>query len=278
MSFLYNSSFAAIEGSERFLPIAFRSGYCNSYNQISLSVIRKVMTKYKFTADRSLFCHVVLLIALNLFAIGCGNGSSAGSGVATAPSPAPTPDARPVIVAFGDSLTAGFGLPPEQSYPTLLQRKLDEAGYGYRVVNAGISGDTTAGGVRRIDWAIEDNVKFLILELGGNDALRGQPVSEMKKNLSTIIEAARARDITVILAGMEAPPNLGPEYQLEFRQAFRDLARKYRLPFIPFVLDGVGGNPELNQPDGIHPNAEGEKIMTENIWRVLEPLLEAGGK
>lgn len=231
---------------------------------------------------RSLFCHVGLLIAMNLLAIGCSSRDSAQRSTmpATSPTPAvtPTPDARPVIVAFGDSLTAGFGLPEDQAYPTLLQRKVDENGYSYRVVNAGISGDTSAGGVRRIDWMIDKNAKFLILELGGNDALRGQPVSELKKNLSIIIEKAQESGIIVILAGMEAPPNLGPEYSDEFRRAFRDLARQYKLPFIPFVLDGVGGNPELNQADGIHPNAEGEKIMTNNIWRVLEPLLKKSGK
>lgn len=229
------------------------------------------MMKFKFSFNRSLFYHAALLLLAG--SIGCSEAPRSAPTASPEPAASATPDARPVIVAFGDSLTAGFGLPPEQSYPTLLQRKVDQTGYNYRVVNAGISGDTTAGGVRRIDWTLDADVKFLILELGGNDALRGQPVAELKKNLSEIIEKARARGVIVILAGMEAPPNLGQEYQLEFRQAFRDLATKYKLPFIPFVLDGVGGNPELNQPDGIHPNAEGEKILTENVWRVLEPLL-----
>jgi len=180
----------------------------------------------------------------------------------------------PAIVAFGDSLTAGFGLSEDQAFTTLLQRKLDEKGLRYRVVNAGVSGDTSAGGVRRIDWSLDGAVKFLILELGGNDGLRGLPVAEMKKNLAEIIERAQARGVTVILAGMEAPPNMGEEYTREFRQAYRDLAKKYKLTLIPFVLDGVGGRAEYNQPDGIHPNAEGEKIMTENVWRELEALLE----
>jgi acyl-CoA thioesterase-1 len=127
--------------------------------------------------------------------------------------------------------------------------------------------------VRRIAWALEGNVKFLILELGGNDALRGLPVNEMRKNLTHIIETARQRKVTVILAGMEAPPNLGKAYTASFRQVFYDLAKQYQLPFIPFVLQGVGGNPAYNQPDGIHPNAEGEKLLTENVWRVLQPLL-----
>ena len=179
----------------------------------------------------------------------------------------------PTIVAFGDSLTAGFGLSEDQAFTTLLQHKLDEKGLRYRVVNAGVSGDTSAGGVRRIDWSLDGAVKFLILELGGNDGLRGLPVAEMKKNLAEIIERAQARGVTVILAGMEAPPNLGDEYTREFRQAYRDLAKKYKLTLIPFVLDGVGGRAEYNQPDGIHPNAAGEKIMTENVWQALEPLL-----
>ena len=194
---------------------------------------------------------------------------------ATPNAPAKDKDARPVIVAFGDSLTAGYGLPESQSYTTLLQRKLEEKGYDYRVVNAGVSGDTSAGGLRRLDWSLSGDVKFLILELGGNDGLRGLPVAEMKKNLAQIIEAAQGRNIQVVLAGMEAPPNLGVAYATQFRQAFRDLANQYKLPFIPFVLDGVGGRVEFNQGDGIHPNAAGEKIMTENVWRVLEPLLAA---
>ncbi len=192
---------------------------------------------------------------------------------ATPNKPAATRDARPLIVAFGDSLTAGYGLPPAQAYTSLLQQKLDAAGLGYRVVNAGVSGDTSAGGVRRIAWALEGNVKVLILELGGNDALRGLPVAELRKNLTQMIEAAQKRGVTVLLAGMEAPPNFGAAYTTAFRQVYRDLARQYKLAFIPFVLDGVGGIRTLNQPDGIHPNAEGEKRMTETVWRSLKPLV-----
>jgi acyl-CoA thioesterase-1 len=191
----------------------------------------------------------------------------------TTPTPAPVStnsEELPVIVAFGNSLTAGFGLPEDQKFPALLQRKLDAKGLRYQVINAGISGDTSAGGVRRIDWSLQGNVKFLILELGANDALRGQPVAETKKNLSQIIERARARGVTVVLAGMEAPPNMGEAYTRSFRQIYRELADKYQLAFIPFVLEGVGGMADLNQPDGIHPNAEGERVMTENVWRVLE--------
>jgi acyl-CoA thioesterase-1 len=235
---------------------------------------------------KSRFYHVLLLALLALLAVGCQQAksdeqpSSKLSNSAPAPSPpAPAvvsnkPEELPTIVAFGDSLTAGYGLNPDDSYTVLLQQKLDKQGYRYRVVNAGVSGDTSAGGARRIDWALQPGkVKFLILELGGNDGLRGLPVAEMRKNLARIIERAQARGATVVLAGMEAPPNLGAEYTREFRQTFRDLAKQYKTALIPFVLEGVGGHAELNQPDGIHPNAEGEKIFTENVWQTLEPLL-----
>jgi len=222
---------------------------------------------------------LLILLAISLSLASCQNsGKDAANSEIRANStatPAPTRAERlPVIVAFGNSLASGYNLPEDQSFTALLQRKLDQKGLRYHVTNAAIAGDTSAGGVRRIDWTLQqENVKFLILELGGNDALRGQPVSVMKKNLARIIERALERGVVVILAGMEAPPNLGEEYTREYRQVYRDLAKQYKLSFIPFILEGVGGRPEFNQPDGIHPNAEGEKIMTENVWRVLEPLL-----
>jgi acyl-CoA thioesterase I len=190
--------------------------------------------------------------------------------------PAPTgtpPGTAPLIVAFGDSLTAGLGLEEGDTYPTLLQKRLIEAGYDYAVINAGVSGETSAGGVRRIDSALKGNVKILILELGSNDGLRGQPIAELKSNLSKIIEAAQKRKITVVLAGMEAPTNFGAEYTAEFRKAFQDLQEKYNLALIPFFLADVAGISELNQADGIHPNAKGEEIVANNVWQVLEPLL-----
>lgn len=238
------------------------------------------MTKKK--DERFNFALIVCALLLMAFSGACRKSSAPSQPAASLTSstssfaPAKTSaksEELPAIVAFGDSLTAGYGLTEDQSFTTLLQRKLDENGHHFRVVNAGVSGDTSAGGASRIDWSLEGNVKLLILELGGNDGLRGLPVANMKKNLAGIIERAQARSVTVILAGMEAPPNLGEEYTREFRQAYRDLAKKYKLTLIPFVLDGVGGRAEYNQPDGIHPNAEGEKIMTENVWRELEPLL-----
>jgi acyl-CoA thioesterase-1 len=181
----------------------------------------------------------------------------------------------PKIVVLGDSLTAGYGLDKAQSYPALLQKHLDEAGYRYEVVNAGVSGDTSAGGLRRLDWSLEGgNVRVLILELGANDGLRGLPVEEMKKNLGEIIARTKSRGIAVILAGMEAPPNWGPAYITAFHQAFRHLSTEHKVPLIPFLLDGVAGDRALNIADGIHPNPEGARIVERNVWRTLRPLLE----
>lgn len=180
----------------------------------------------------------------------------------------------PKIVAFGDSLTAGLGLRASESYPALLQKRLEADGYGYEVVNAGVSGDTSAGGLRRLDWALEGDVRFLILELGANDLLRGQPVSEMKKNLAEIIERAKARGIKVLLAGMYAPTNSGAEYQREVQDAFQSLAREHQVTLIPFFLDRVAGVESLNQADGIHPNPEGTKIVADTVYQSLRPLLD----
>jgi len=233
-------------------------------------------------AKKNRFTLLAGALLLATFSVACQksgapNQATAGmanSGAALAPTKfSEKSEELPAIVAFGDSLTAGYGLPEDQTFKTLLQRKLDEKGRRYRVVDAAIAGDTSAGGVRRIDWSLDGAVKFLILELGGNDGLRGLPVAEMKKNLSEIIERAQARGVTVILAGMEAPPNLGEEYTGEFRQVYRDLAKKHKLTLIPFLLEGVAGQRGMNQPDGIHPNAAGEIIMTETVWRELEPLL-----
>ncbi len=179
------------------------------------------------------------------------------------------------IVAFGDSLTAGFGLSPQQSYPSLLQQKLKADGFEYEVINAGISGDTSAGGVRRIDWSLEGgNVKFVILELGANDILRGQPITALKKNLSDIIERAEAKGATVLLAGMEAPTNSGVEYRRAAHEVFPELAKTHDVVLIPFFLDGVAGIQTLNQQDGIHPNPEGTKLVAETVYKYLKPLLE----
>jgi len=181
---------------------------------------------------------------------------------------------KPKIVAFGDSLTAGFGLLEKESYPYLLQEKLKADGFDYEVVNAGISGDTSIGGLERIDWVLEmDNVQILILELGANDLLRRMPVANMKKNLAQIIEKAQAKKIRVLLCGMLAPPNVGAQYQRDYQMVFPDLASEYDVEFLPFLLQNVALDRDLNQADGIHPNAEGEKIMTENVYKALKPML-----
>lgn len=181
---------------------------------------------------------------------------------------------RPKILAFGDSLTAGFGLSEKESYPYLLQQKLDDQGYRYEVLNLGVSGETTYGGLERIDWVLEqENAEILILELGANDLLRGLPVAKMKSNLAEIIRKAKEKEIRVLLVGMLAPDSMGEEYQREFTMAFPDLARQYDVEFMPFMLEGVALNKELNQADGIHPNAKGTRIMTNNVFNYLEPML-----
>jgi acyl-CoA thioesterase I len=182
--------------------------------------------------------------------------------------------ARPRIVFLGDSLTAGYGLAREQSFPSLIQARLDAEGYRYEVVNAGVSGDTSAGGLSRLAWSLDGDVAVLVVGLGGNDGLRGLPVASMKGNLEEIIMQARKRGITVMLVGMEAPPNYGAAYTTEFREAFRDLAREHDVPFVPFFLEGVAGNSSLNLPDGIHPNAAGARVVADHLWPVLEPLLD----
>jgi acyl-CoA thioesterase I len=180
------------------------------------------------------------------------------------------------IVFFGTSLTAGLGVQPGQSFPGVIQRKLQETGYKYRVVNAGLSGETSAGGLSRIDWILKNNkVDIFVLELGANDGLRGLDIDKTRKNLSEIIDKVRAQapEAKILLAGMQVPPNMGQDYSIRFRQIFVELANKQNAILIPFLLEGVGGNPKLNQPDGIHPNAEGHKIMAENVWKELKPLL-----
>ena len=227
---------------------------------------------------RSIFAGLVALACLG--AAGCRGDSkepsaaSREAAAATVPADPDAPPARPRIVAFGDSLTIGLGLLEQEAYPALLQNKINEAGYQFEVVNAGVSGDTSAGGLRRLDWALEGNVKVLIVAFGGNDGLRGLPVAQMKENLSQIIDKARERSIVIILAGMEAPPNFGQEYATGFRQAFRDVALNKRVLFIPFLLNNVAGKPELNQADGIHPNQQGTQIVADTVWSVLEPLLD----
>lgn len=179
------------------------------------------------------------------------------------------------IVAFGDSLTIGLGLTEKESYPSLLQAKLEADGFDYEIVNAGVSGDTTAGGLNRIDWSLnQPNVEILILELGANDMLRGLPVDQMKTNLSEIIRRAQAKNVRVLLCGMYASTSMGADYQREFTKAYKDLATEHKVAFLPFFLEGVGGIAKLNQADGIHPNAEGAQIIANTVYKQLRPLLK----
>ncbi len=211
------------------------------------------------------------------FIFGAGSEPASTAAGATASADPTAPIARPKIVALGDSLTVGLGLLETESYPSLLQNKLDEEGYPFEMVNSGVSGDTSAGGLRRLDWALEGDVRILIVALGANDGLRGLSIAEMKQNLTTIIERAREKNVVVILAGMEAPPNYGAEYVQSFRTAFRDVAGKERVLLIPFLLDKVAGQPSLNQADGIHPNVEGTRIVADTVWPVLRSVLDQMG-
>ena len=185
----------------------------------------------------------------------------------------PAAPAKPRIVCLGDSLTAGLGVAPDEAYPAQLAARLRAAGLDYEVVNAGVSGDTSAGGLRRLDWSMTGDVQVLVVALGANDGLRGLPPKDLRANLARIIEAARARQVRVVLAGMEAPPNFGAVYTQDFRDVYRELARTYDVTLIPFFLDGVAGVPALNQADGIHPNADGQRIVASTIWRAVAPLV-----
>src|SRR5690242_10048702 len=193
---------------------------------------------------------------------------------ATAAQRPTTTDARPVILAYGDSLTAGFGTPAGSTYPDQLQRKLDDLGYRYRVVSMGISGDTTSGGLARLKPAVEAKPSIVILELGANDGLRGLPVPQMKANLEEMVGVFKKTGATVVMAGMTLPKNYTPAYVTSFENPFKDLAAKYQLPLIPFFLEGVAGKPPLTLPDVIHPNASGYKIVVDIVMTTLQPLLK----
>lgn len=222
---------------------------------------------------------LVVASVVLLFLAACSSNSPAGQAaipagnVSTPASKAPAAPARPRIVFLGDSLTAGLGLDSDRSFPSLIQRKLKDRGLDYEVINAGVSGDTSAGGLRRLDWSLEGDVRVLIVALGGNDGLRGLPPADLKKNLAAILDRAKASGITVILAGMEAPPNNGVDYTTAFRKVYADLAKEYKLTFVPFLLQGVAGDASLNQNDGIHPNIRGAEIVADTVWKELEPLV-----
>jgi acyl-CoA thioesterase-1 len=218
---------------------------------------------------------VAVLLSLTLYS--CGGRQQAEqpkTEAARTPIPPAPIDTRPVIVAFGDSLTAGYGVEPGKNYPDFLQRRLDSAGYKYRVVNLGVSGDTTTDGIQRLPDVLATKPTLVVLEFGGNDGLRGLPVATTRANLSQMIQTLQKADIRILLAGMTLPRNYGSAYIHSFEQVYVDLANQFHLPAIPFLLEGVGGHPDLTQPDGIHPTAEGSKIVSGNVMKYLEPILK----
>src|SRR4030095_4849904 len=246
--------------------------------------MEKSVTRYDTYSTRNMVHPLrVLIVCAALAVAACSSNEPAPARESTPPPLAAVPaqsaapaaaSTRPRIVFLGDSLTAGYGLDVDQSVPSLVQRHLDAEGYKFEVVNAGVSGDTSAGGLRRLEWSLDGDVRILVLELGANDGLRGLPVAEMKRNLKTIVQNARKRGIDVLLTGMEAPPNYGAAYTSEFRRAFRDLASEERVAFMPFYLYEVAGIPTLNIAEARHPNPAGARIVEANLWRSLKPLLE----
>lgn len=212
-------------------------------------------------------CGCFLAVVLALFFAPWARGQASAA----------APAARKTIVILGDSLAAGFGVEPEQAFPALLQKKLEAAGWPGTVVNAGVSGDTSADGLARIDWLLRRKIDVLVLELGGNDGLRGLPVAATRTNLQAILDRVRQKypQVHLIVAGMQMPPNMGEEYDAAFRALFPELAAKNQAALIPFLLAGVGGRRELNQEDRIHPNAAGHALVAENVWRILQPVLQS---
>ena len=216
-----------------------------------------------------------LAAALLVSSLGCGSNEPPPvvTNVDQPLPPATSPTSRPRVVILGDSLTAGLGLVHDQAFPSILQQKADAAGLGFEMVNAGVSGDTSAGGLRRLDWSLAGDVRLLVIALGANDGLRGLPVEDLRRNLSQIIDRARSKGIAVVLAGMEAPPNFGRAYTDDFRNVYASLAREHSIPLIPFLLEDVAGVDAMNQADGIHPTAAGAQIVAANVWNVIEPIL-----
>ena len=218
---------------------------------------------------------IASLVLTLFFAVACNNDKKSSDQNKNTATATDTVAKTKTIVFFGNSLTAGYGLTPQQSFPALIQNKIDSLGLPYRVVNAGVSGETSTGGDARIDWILKQPLDVFVLELGANDGLRGIPVSQTKKSLQSIIDKVKAKypSAKMVLAGMQIPPNMGVSYTTEFKNLYPELAAKNNMTLIPFLLEGVGGEAKLNQEDGIHPSAEGAKIVADNVWKVLQPLL-----
>jgi acyl-CoA thioesterase-1 len=196
------------------------------------------------------------------------------------PTPAARASERPAVMFLGTSLTAGFGIDPDQAYPSIIQQKIDSAGLDYRVVNAGVSGETSAGALRRVDWLLQAPVSVLVVETGANDGLRGLPADSLRANIQAILDRAKKLQPApkLVLLGMRVPPNYGRPYSQRFQAIYPELAQANDAALVPFLLEGVGGSANLNQPDGVHPTAEGQRKMAETVWRVLEPVLRKAEK
>lgn len=218
----------------------------------------------------------IILLLLPFFVFSCGeNKKSPGNSETVKQDSVSVSRAVKTIVFFGNSLTAGYGLDPSQAFPAIIQEKIDSMDLAYRVVNAGVSGETSSGGNARIDWILEQPVDVFVLELGANDGLRGIPITETKTNLQEIINKVKAKypQVKILIAGMQMPPNMGQQYTSDFRAVFPELAKSNNCTLVPFILEGVGGETKLNQQDGIHPTVEGHKIVAENVWKELGKLL-----
>lgn len=214
----------------------------------------------------------VITIAILIFCLSACNGNKPAPAEPAQKDPAPT---TKTIVFFGNSLTAGYGLSPAEAFPALIQKKLDSSRIAYSVVNAGVSGETSSGGNARIDWILKAPVDIFVLELGANDGLRGIPLEETRRSLQAIIDKVKSKypEAKLVMAGMQIPPNMGQTYASGFKNIFPELAKKNNMTLVPFLLEGVGGDERLNQGDGIHPTAEGHRVLAENVWSVLEEIL-----
>lgn len=217
----------------------------------------------------------ILILTLSVFLTACQNNAEKPQTTVTPAAAPESASAKRTILFFGNSLTAAYQLSLEQGFPAIIQQKIDALQLPYVCVNAGVSGETTADGVNRVDWVLSQPVDVFVLELGGNDVLRGLPLDQTRRNLQTIVDKVKSKypQCKIVIAGMMAPPNLGAQYANQFKAIYPDLARANQAALIPFLLDGVGGDPALNLADGIHPNIEGQKIVAEHVWKVLQGLL-----
>jgi acyl-CoA thioesterase-1 len=223
-----------------------------------------------------MFRNIFNIIVISFLTLtGCGSGDNKTVDTESTDSLAITDTISKTILFFGNSLTAGLGVEPEEAFPAIIENKIDSLKLPYTVINAGLSGETTAAGKARINWLLKQRVDVFVLELGANDGLRGIPVSETSKNLQSIVDQVKGKypAVKLVMTGMEVPPNMGGKYASEFRIIFKQIAEKNNMFLVPFLLDKVGGVPDLNQPDGIHPTPEGHKILAENVWVVLKDVL-----